>query len=102
MDRVSVPHTTILGRLDDTPAGCLFAAVSGPALVVHAVETSSRFRRRGLARHMMTAAAFWGQEHGAKRVLLLVTVANAAANALYRAMGMQAVSRYHYRIGQAA
>ncbi|MEL6957886.1 MAG: GNAT family N-acetyltransferase [Pseudomonadota bacterium] len=98
MARASAPKTTILGRLDDTPAGTLFAAVHNNICMLHAIETAHRFRRRGLARHMMTASAFWAQSQGAEIVALLVTRANDGANRLYASMGMQAVEGYHYRI----
>lgn len=98
MHRAAGPRTTILGRMDDTPAGCLFAAIHGTTVTVHAVETASRFRRKGLAAHMMRAAAFWGRDNGAQNFALVTTVANNAANALYASLGMTAAAGYHYRI----
>jgi ribosomal protein S18 acetylase RimI-like enzyme len=46
---------------------------------------------------MMRKAAAWAQDHGAKRFLVLVTAANAEANALYSSLGMRIVGHYHYR-----
>lgn len=98
MARANDPKTTILGRLDDTPAGTLFAAVHDGTVMVHAVETAARFRRKGLGAHMMRAAAFWGRDNGADTLALLVTEANEGANALYTSLGMTPAAGYHYRI----
>lgn len=98
MYRVTGPKTTILGRLDDTPAGALFVAMEGGCAVLHGIETLKRFRRRGLAAHIMRAAAFWARDNGATKIALLTTQANIAANALYSSIGMIAAAGYHYRI----
>lgn len=98
MHRAPGPRTTILGRMDDTPAGTLFVAIHDGTAMVHAVETAARFRRKGLARHMMRAAAFWARDNGAQTLALLVTDANQGANALYSSLGMHAAAGYHYRI----
>lgn len=98
MDRVAGPKTTILGRQDDSPAGTLFVALHAETAVVHAVEVPTRFRRRGMARAMMQGAAVWSQEAGAQGLAVVVTTANAAANAFYASLGMQAAAGYHYRI----
>ena len=98
MDRVTGPKTTIFGRIEDTPAGVLFVACHGDIAMVHAVETARRFRRKGLGRHMMTAAAFWARDNCATTLSLLVTKANVGANALYASLGMVPVGEYHYRI----
>ena len=98
MHRAAGPKTTVLGRIHDTPASTAFAAIHNSTAMLHAIETSHAFRRQGLARHMIRALAFWAQEHGAKRIALLVTRANTGANALYASMGFTAVGGYHYRI----
>ncbi|KPP86185.1 MAG: putative acetyltransferase [Rhodobacteraceae bacterium HLUCCA08] len=98
MARVAGPRTTLLGRLDDTPAGCAFVACDGPRAMLHALEVAPRFRRRGLAGHLMRAAAFWARDAGADTLSVLVTRANAGGNSLYRTLGMTAGTGYHYRI----
>lgn len=97
MDRVRGAKTTVLGRIDDAPAGTLFVACDGDIAMVHAVEVLIRHRRKGLARHMMTAAAFWARDQGASHMALLTTKANAAANPLYASLQMDVVGSYHYR-----
>lgn len=98
MERAQGPKTTILGRLNDTPAGSTFAAIHDGTAMLHAIETAASFRRQGLARHMIRAAAFWAQDNGADTTALLVTRANKGANALYTSMGFTPVGGYHYRI----
>jgi len=98
MDRVSGPKTTILGRLNDTPAGAAFVATHNGTAMFHAIETATAFRRQGLGRHMLTAMSFWAKEQGANTVALLVTRANVGANALYSSLGMTPVGGFHYRI----
>lgn len=97
MERAVGPKTTFLGRCDDQPAGTLFVALDGDIAMVHAVEVSSPHRRKGLAKHMMAAAAFWAQDRGARHLALLTTKENGAANPLYASLGMDVVGSYHYR-----
>jgi ribosomal protein S18 acetylase RimI-like enzyme len=101
MERAARPKVSLLGRLDDSPAGAAFVAVHQGFGMVHALEVLPRFRRRGLGAHLLRAAAFWVAGQGAGAVGLVVTEANAGARALYEAMGMQVVARYHYRVRKA-
>ncbi len=97
MDRARHPKTTVLGRLNDRPAGTVFAGIAGDCAMIHALEVKPCFRRRGLAQHMTQAVAFWAQVKGAAYLTLVTTVDNAAANALYSSLGMTVVGQYHYR-----
>ncbi len=101
MDRAVGPKVSILGRLDDSPAGAAFVAVHQGFAMVHALEVLARFRRRGLGAHLLRAAAFWAAGRGAEDVGLVVTEANAGARALYEGMGMRVAARYHYRVREA-
>ena len=65
--------------------------------MLHALEVAPIARRKGLATVMMRAAADWARTEGAEWLSVLVVAANEPANALYAALGMQEVSRYHYR-----
>lgn len=98
MDRVAGPKTSFLGRVQDQPAGCAFVACHGPQAMLHALEVVPAFRRQGLGRHLVMAAARWAKDQGAETMALVVTRANSGANALYTSLGMGVVGQYHYRI----
>ncbi len=98
MNRAPAPKTTLLGRVDDRPAGTAFVACHGGIAMLHALEVAPALRRRGLASHMLRAAGFWARAQGAEWLALVVTRANAGANALYASLGMTVVGQYHYRI----
>ena len=98
MERAPFPKTALLGRLDDRVAGTVFVGIHDGIAMVHALEIHPRFRRRGLARQMMAGAAYWAAGQGATDLALVVTGANAAAQALYASLGLARVGQYHYRI----
>ena len=98
MDRVEGAKTTILGRTDDRPAATAFVAMAGDLAMIHAIEVLPRFRRRGLGRRLLQAAARWTARQGGRHLCLLVTKANGPANGLYTSIGMSPVGQYHYRI----
>ncbi|SFR60029.1 Acetyltransferase (GNAT) family protein [Yoonia tamlensis] len=98
MDRARDPKTTLLGRVDDTPAGTAYVAIAGDCAMIHALEVAATHRRRGLARDLTIAAAHWAQAQGAAYLTLVTTQENEAANALYASLGMTHVGQYHYRI----
>ena len=98
MERVAGPKTSILGRISDRAAGCAFVAMHQTTAMVHAVEVLPDYRRNGLARNMMYAAARWAKEHGAEHFALVTTGSNVAAQSLYSSLGMSVVGRYNYRI----
>jgi GNAT superfamily N-acetyltransferase len=98
MDRARQPKTTLLGRVNDRPAGTVYVGMAGDCAMIHALEISKDARRKGLARHLTVAAAFWAKDNGAKYLTLVTTQANDGANALYTSLGMMLVGQYHYRI----
>lgn len=98
MDRAPAPKTALLGRADNAPVGTGFVGIDNDIAMVHALEVLSDFRNKGVARMMMHHAARWAQRNGAAVMSLVTTDANAAANALYHAMGMTKIGHYHYRL----
>ena len=98
MDRVTGPKTAILARHEDRPAGVAFVARDGDEAMLHALEVRPAFRRLGVGRTLLHAAASWAAGQGARRLSLVVTAQNAAARALYSRIGMQGVGQYHYRM----
>lgn len=98
MERVEGPHTAILARHEDRPAGAAFVALHGDEAMVHAVEVRTAVRRQGVGETILRAAANWAAAEGATRLSLVVTERNTAARALYARLGMQVVGQYHYRM----
>lgn len=98
MDRAPQPKTTLLGRIGERPAGTVYIGIHAGIAMIHALEILPAYRRRGLARHLMHAAGFWAADHAATHLSLIVTQANAGANALYASLGLTLVGQYHYRI----
>ena len=97
MDRAPHPKTTLLGRMNDRPAGTVYVGLAADCAMIHALEIGDRHRRQGLARHLTRAAGFWARDNGADYLTLVTTQANTAANALYSSLGMTLVGHYHYR-----
>ena len=97
MERAPLPKAYLLGRDADHPTGVGFVAAAGTMAMLHAVEVLAAHRRRGVGRTLTRAAAAWAAEQGAEVLLLCVTRANAAANALYEGLGMAEAGAYHYR-----
>jgi GNAT superfamily N-acetyltransferase len=97
-NRAPFPKTTLLARMDDHAAGTAFVGVHDGMAMIHALEIHPRFRRRGLGRHMMAGAIHWARAQGAHDFGLVVTSANAAAQALYASLGLSRVGHYHYRM----
>ncbi|MCT2539454.1 GNAT family N-acetyltransferase [Sedimentimonas flavescens] len=97
MERADAPKCCILGRKTDRAAGTMFVAIHDAVAMIHALAILPEMRRMGLARAMIHEAARWAAENGAHRMMLVVTEANAEANALYRVLGLEMIGRYHFR-----
>ncbi len=97
MDRARKPKTTLLGRLNDKPAGTVYIGIAADCAMIHALEIGQEHRRQGLAQHLTRAAAFWARDNGADYLTLVTTQANIGANTLYTSLGMTLVGQYHYR-----
>lgn len=97
MERAAHPKAALLGRLDGRAVGAGYVALSHGTAMVHALDVLPAFRRRGAARTLMAEAAIWARRQGAGVMAVICTDQNAAARALYGAMGMRKVDGYHYR-----
>jgi len=97
MRRVAGPKTSILGRIDHTPAATAFVAIHRRVAMIHALEVSQPCRRQGIARLICRQAAIWAARNGAGHIAALCTRANDGANALYSSLGLEVVGQYHYR-----
>lgn len=98
MRRTVGPKTCILGRLGDKPRGVTFAAIHDGIAMVHAVEVRADGRRQGVAERMMQAAAWWALTEGATEFAALTVKANSGTQAMWRKLGLEVVTGYHYRI----
>lgn len=96
MDRVTGPRAALLGRLDDRAAGAAFVAVDGEVAMIHALEVSPAFRRRGLAGWLIRAGADWASGQGARRLGLAVSHANTGARTVYDRLGFREIGSYGY------
>lgn len=96
MQRVDLPKTAILGRLDDRAVAAAFAVQAGPVAMIHAIEVLPEFRRRGLAGWIIRTAAQWAQEQGATRLGLAVSRGNTAARTAYDRLGFTEIDGYSY------
>ncbi len=63
---------------------------------LYALATRPDARRRGLARHLISALAREAADRGVDRIWLQVLADNASAIALYRSLGFETVSGYSY------
>lgn len=99
MARAKGARAYILARQNDRPVGAGFVACDGDIAMLHALEIHRDMRNCGAGRAASIGAARWALAQGAATFALMTTDDNAAANALYRGLGMLAVARYHYRIG---
>lgn len=97
MARAPGPKCYLLGRLADRPAAVAFVGLDGDIAMVHALETVERARRTGAGRMLMAGAARFAVEFGASWLALAVTERNIPAISLYRSLGMENVTGYHYR-----
>jgi GNAT superfamily N-acetyltransferase len=98
MERANCDKTFVMGRIDARAAAAAFVGASNGICMAHAVEVLERERRRGVAEKMMRAAAWWGLQRGAETFCVLTTQANSGAQSLYRKLGMETATQYHYRI----
>lgn len=79
---------------DGVAVGSLWLATPGPRAFVYDVVVDPAHRRRGHGRSIMTAAADWCHEHGAKALGLNVFGHNTGARALYDQLGYRVSERY--------
>lgn len=97
MHRVQGRKSALLARHNDRAVGVAFVALHGDTAMLHALEVAVPHRRQGSAQNLIAAAALWAAAQGAATLTLAVTEANQPARALYERLGMQPVTRYHYR-----
>jgi ribosomal protein S18 acetylase RimI-like enzyme len=98
--QIDVPAAYAAMRRGGRIVSAAFAAASDGWLCLEAVATDPDWRGRGLAGQAVSALMAWGAGQGARAVGLQVQADNAAAQALYRRLGVgRELCRYHYRKG---
>lgn len=97
MNRVQDPKVSLLGRMNERPAGSAFIGSDGSRAMLHALEVLPAFRRQGLAKIMMRHAGHWALDKGFEELFLLVTRENLPALKLYTSLNFAIVGHYHYR-----
>lgn len=97
MERSQGPKMSVLTRVGDVPAGTAFVACDDTLAMLHAIQVDDMTRRQGAGRRLMQGCANWAKDQGAKWLCLAVTSANKPANGMYRALGMEPATSYHYR-----
>lgn len=85
-------------RHDGETVACGRAAVETGMIGLFDIVTAKAHRRKGYGRAVVTALLQAGREAGARTAYLQVTVANTAAQALYRKLGFSEAYRYSYRV----
>ncbi|MGZ3276178.1 MAG: GNAT family N-acetyltransferase [Caulobacteraceae bacterium] len=95
---IDVPAAFGAVRREGRIVSAAYAAASDGWLCLEAVATDSDWRGRGLAGQTVAALMAWGAKQGARAAGLQVQADNAAAQALYRRLGLgRELYRYHYR-----
>lgn len=96
MSRGTGPRLSLLGRLQDKPAGVGFCAVSGTVAGLHALVVKPDMRGARLGEWLVREAAHWAAHEGAEQMMLAVGRDNAAALRLYDRLGFKEVGGYAY------
>ena len=97
MARAKGPSCFAALKEENETCATAFAAIHNDIAMVHAVEVSKEYRRRGLGRKIMQGLSHWAGKMGAKNMVVLTVRDNVAAQSLYESMGMIEVGAYHYR-----
>jgi ribosomal-protein-alanine N-acetyltransferase len=95
----------MLAYLGDQPVGMAIALATGPDAEILTLAVLPKFRRRGVARRLLTSVGERASAIGCERLLLEVAQDNEAAYALYRRLGFVDIARrpaYYRRSAEAA
>jgi [ribosomal protein S18]-alanine N-acetyltransferase len=79
--------------VDGESAGFVFARTAGDEAEIISVAVSPAARRRGVGAALVSGAAAYAFQHGARTLFLEVGSANIAAKSLYERLGFRQVGR---------
>ncbi len=96
--RLPEPRVFALAELGGAAGGAGLAVAQGDWACLAAINVLPDFRRRGLAKAIVTALAAWAVEREVRRLYLQVKVSNAPARRLYDQLGFHFAYAYHYRM----
>ena len=82
-----------LAQVSDQPVGFVIALAVGPEAEILTLGVLPEFRRRGIARHLLTWVIDRLADATCQRLLLEVAEDNLAARTLYGKLGFAAVAR---------
>jgi ribosomal protein S18 acetylase RimI-like enzyme len=91
-----------IARVDDIIVGFTqlypsFSSVSmKPIWILNDLFVAESSRNKGIAKSLMDAAAHFGRETGAIRIILATQVSNAAAQSLYQSLGYSKNEDFYY------
>lgn len=100
LDRVSLPTALLVATAGGQPAGVALSVAEEGEAGIFGMVTAPEWRRRGVGRSLLAAAAEWALSTGARRLYLQVEEDNGPARHLYAAVGLAESHRYHYRRAQ--
>jgi ribosomal-protein-alanine N-acetyltransferase len=94
-------HALVAQRAGCAAAGFVLVRAAADEAEILTLAVAPGLRRRGLGRMLVTEAARWAAQAGAARLFLEVGAGNAAARALYCALGFAEAGRRkaYYRGG---
>lgn len=95
---IAVPTARAELSVGGRPVAFGLAALDGPWVGLFDVAVAPDFRRRGLARRVVSTLLGWGAAKGAESAYLQVTRINEPARALYRELGFRESHRCHCRL----
>ena len=96
--RLPEPRVFALAQLSGNAGGAGLAVAQGDWACLGAIHVLPAFRRRGLAKAIVTALAAWAVARSVQRLYLQVQFSNAPARRLYDGLGFHFAYAYHYRM----
>ncbi|MCF4097188.1 GNAT family N-acetyltransferase [Maritalea sp. P4.10X] len=99
LNQIALPKAFGETRIEGRVAAIAYAVAVDDLVVLEAVVTDPRLRRRGLAQKTIGGLMAWAADEGCTQAALQVVAENEAATNLYAKLGFSTeLYRYHYRV----